>query len=240
MCRLLKPVSALVLGIALAGLNDLHGQQAAEPPESDLQRQIREAKEQGLEKIDLGLTITEPGFIRSLDVAVDNYDIIIATAAGRDVVLYDGDYARITTWYKFRTNRFIVRQKDRLTHRSSRMAKRPLSSFQLPPSLLPLAPQEFLLGMPGGTVSVDGISLKHSADGAPRFEMGSTYLLIAQFTDLEDRVAVLPALGHCVFHIRGDELVPVIPSTRNPLAFDILALYRGSLTRLELALSLRP
>jgi hypothetical protein len=69
--------------------------------------------------------------------------------------------------------------------------------------------------------------------------LGETYLLIANFVDLEDRIAGLPMTGYCVWRIHDDELIPLIPPTRNTLARDVVALFRGSLRRLEFALPLR-
>lgn len=232
-----KRVAWLCAVLTVLTVPTLPGQSPEQPKETAVQRKVREAKEQGLNRIESSL-IVDYSVLRSIDIAAQLHDFVIAKPI-QMITRVDEVDATSRTIYKLRLEKFVLQQQDRSSSLPFRGPRKPTASFDIPSDFLPWAPKEFLVSTFGGTATIDGIEFVSAGPNEPRFQLGESYLLILNFADLEDRVAGLPMAAHCAWRIQGDELIPLIPATRNPLARDVVALFRGSLRRLEFALPLR-
>ncbi len=205
---------------------------AASPPGqaegNSLESRAAEAKRQGLQEINLGFTIPMRLRTRSLEEALEKLDVVLAQSVEeRTLVENETD---LVTWQRFLALKLYRR----------RPPGRLIPFFDPASSSYgdELAPGYFLIKSRSGELVIDGVTLRSSEDGFPRFEPGRIYLLFLEF-DESRRFANLPVGDAGAFRIRGDRIESAGGTElgRNPIGFDLEMRYALSLQRFEEAIA---
>jgi hypothetical protein len=116
-----------------------------------------------------------------LEKLLSGYSLILAEPVGQ--FGYLGDLNTINSWYKFKILDLINEAPPKQT-----FARR-----ELPQELLPLKSDEFLVPIPGGTVTVEGVKVTQRDQNFPPFDQTKRYLLLVSL-DPSTKIAEM-ALG---------------------------------------------
>jgi len=157
-----------------------------------------------------------------LDQLLLKYSVVVAEPT--QVIGYifsDGTSEKIDTWYKFK---IIARYSQ---------APPVLSyvSWEVPSELYPITSDEFVMGRPGGTVTIDGVEITQNDEGVPAFRKSQRYLLL---------VSLNPSTQISELHLAPQGVLPVNPDNtldkerRDSNLYQVIQVYHGgSLAQLK-------
>jgi hypothetical protein len=184
------------------------------------------AKVKGSEEVTIPAPIVEYRGVESLDEAISGYHYTVALAQLVGEHSFARDEQTVATWYKFKVKDYLVRQAP---------TECPICTQQpeVPQELLPLAADEILVLKPGGTVNVDGVTVKSVEPGFPAFSRSEKYLLFLEL-DLARNVGRVAAGPNGVYTIDpGGAAKHLSSRPRQPLGDEIEETFGGSLGRIK-------
>lgn len=170
----------------------------------------RQAKARGLREISLPADLGCPMDVLSIEDVFNRHDVVTALLMDQQSVTARD--LELGTWYKFRiVSRIWTRKIDTFP---------PASSDYRPRKLLPLSPDEVLIGGPDGAVEIEGVTINSRLDGGPFFRKGTTYLLFLM-VDRRWQTAEIPLKSDGIFKVidgrifpRGDKSHPLVAALR--------------------------
>lgn len=134
-------------------------------PSGRVRKAIENAKSNSLKEVTLIPTTALPTGITDLDEAIANHSILVVRPIAEVTTLGHPDH--LMTWYKVQVEEILRKQKT--------LSADPLPD--LPTQFLPLAPNELLLPTAGGTVKVDGITVRETYAINSLFVLNKDYLV---------------------------------------------------------------
>jgi hypothetical protein len=164
---------------------------------------------------------------------VPNYDEEMKTAyalyvhAEEAVSVPSPDRRSISTWYKFTVLRDVSRAPL-----PARAIDQPPDK-EIPQQLLPVLPNQILVPMVGGVVTIDGVQVRFG-DVRQLFVPTKDYLIVVE-PAASSEVMVLPAGGEMAFAVAddGDTLSPLGPLQNAHIQDEIQRRYHNSLRALS-------
>ncbi|MGA7415442.1 MAG: hypothetical protein WBW33_33530 [Bryobacteraceae bacterium] len=143
------PRRAVAIGFILtsAAAVTLGQNQSTPDDRGTIERRVREAKKLGKTSIKIGFPIVEHAETPPLDDALERTTLVLAKVLKSEVG-HDNYY--VVTWRKCRTLEKLYLQRG--------VYDRPLPQ-DLPAAMLPIGPDEFVIGDFGGTVVIDGVTV---------------------------------------------------------------------------------
>lgn len=130
--------------------------------------------------------------VDEMDKTLSSYSLVLADPIGE--IGYLGNSNTINSWYKFRLVDLITQ------------AVQPRPAFalrELPRELFPVKNDEFLVPIPGGTVTLDGVQVTQRDQNFPPFDQTKRYLLLVSF-DPSTKVAELALGSQAVLIVNAD------------------------------------
>lgn len=168
---------------------------------------VEKAKRSGQAKITLPSPIAEPFSITSFEDAVENSAPLVGRVVAKGTkVQVDGSI--IWTWYK-------IRIADNICEVAPHAGKLP---SETPSFLLPLRAHEFFLRLPGGAVTIDGVTVQDDTPGTfPDLSLGADYLLFVDFDIWRESASYKNVAGisygpGVVFLVQNSQLMPIVES----------------------------
>ena len=205
--------------------------------ESALRHASHQAQAQGLTSI--GISTPVPYFlaVNSIDEALQSQAVLVVRVEDQ-MSVPSPDEDCVWTWYKMR----IIHDLSR-TQLSENTAP-PNGILQIPANMLPLKENEVLVRSLGGSVTIEGVTVKseHLHGG---FSRDSTYLLFADLSKLGTTVSLSPShygeitLGPAgIFTIDSENRIHPLSAryADSPIAVDLQNRYGDSLDELSDAL----
>jgi hypothetical protein len=176
--------------------------------EGRLIRIIKQAKAEGRTSINLGAPTLFPTGMDTVNEVIRDYSLL-RVAVADTVTTSDDDH--IQTWFKLKILETFSRQ-PRIPEDQPGLtdgAGLPLRTDRhIPPHLLPVGVSETMFVVPGGSVTIDGITLVQTpADKGLMLQKNEQYIG-AFFLEDGGRFAGLAAASAGLYHINGDELRP--------------------------------
>ena len=183
-----------------------------------LRRRAHEAKKLGKTSINVGFPIVEYGEPEPLDTALEHTTLVLAkplmSEAGHD------DYT-IYTWRKYRLLEKISFQRG--------VYDRPLPR-DVPVSMLPIGPDEFVMGEIGGSVVIDGVTVSMQDPESRLLPENDRHLLFVLVVS-EGAMAMLNYGPIGAFWVdESDKIHPRVDSDLNELGAELLQRSGGDLS----------
>ena len=170
-----------------------------------------------------GKIIDYPGMNIGLDEALQNYSVVIAEPIeSKSYLAESGD--EISTAYKFRI-------LETLSQRNAVLCNSCPSLVDVSEKLQPALYNEFILGLSGGTVTVDGVEVTMVSDRTLKIEDGQRYLMFISFTP--GGMARLIGGPSGLFRITSDESLEAMGNGKHRLAVEIGARFSRNLSRFK-------
>ena len=204
-----KPVAALLSSLLAVSSASA---QSGDPPKADgrLRQAVLEAKANSLTQIRIPPPASLPTGVDDIDTVAADYTVIVARPVQTIVSTVDSE--SIVTWYKVKAEETVIRQANVSADR--------LPELKIPPELLPLAANEFVMREAGGAVTIDGITVDEPRPINLGFIPGQRFLL---FLDLEagGTFAALAALGDGVYFVAPDGTLRPLARPDRPLVREV-------------------
>jgi hypothetical protein len=129
--------------------------------------------------------------VDEMEALLSRYSLVLADPNGE--IGYLGEWDTINSWYKFGIVDLIIQSPPQPT-----FARR-----ELPQELMPLKNDEFLVPVPGGTVTIDGVKVTKRDQNFRPFDQNKRYLLLVSF-DPATKVAELVLGSQAVLTVNSD------------------------------------
>ncbi len=193
-------------------LSSLFAVLARGQPGRRLHQAALDAKARSLTQISIPPPAILPTGVDDMDTVAAHYSVLVARPVQTVVSTVESE--SIETWYKFQIEEIVLRQR--------KVSTDPIAGLKIPAALLPLASNQSLLTLPGGSVTIDGVTIKEgrSAGLNLNFVPGNRYLLCV-LLEAGGTVASLAAMSDGAFLLQpGGTLKPLGPIDR-PLVRDV-------------------
>jgi hypothetical protein len=186
-------------------------------PRDELKGWLRElvlkAKASGRSQIEIPAPQITPPFVDNLFTVGEQYTVIIGQPT-QIVTSVAANRRVITTWYKLKVSEVVTKQPTVPSEPS-------LEQFGLSAALLPLATDEVLVGVDGGSIVSDGVTVLQHSPYDPRLQLNRQYVLTV-YLEGSGAIASLAALNDGVFELQSDGSTMVPIGHKNyPLVKDI-------------------
>lgn len=187
----------------------------------------RRAKTEGRTRVVIPGPILEyPNMAADLDTLLTKYSAVVVDVAESKSFIADSDPDAIRTAYKFR----II---EPLTQKAAAVCESCPALVDISNQVSPAAPNEFILEVSGGSVSIDGVAVTMTNSGKLTFEKGKKYLMLVSFTP--GAMARLAAGPSSVFKIHDDESIESMANPKNSIPSQVAARFSNNLTRFKQA-----
>ncbi len=177
-----------------------------------LHEAVLEAKAKSLTQIAIPPPAILPTGVDDMDTVAAHYSVLVARPIQTVVSTVESE--SIETWYKFQIEEIVLRQ--------TKVPSDPLPGLKIPAELLPLARNQVLLSLPGGAVTIDGVTIKEgpSAGLNLKFVPGNRYLLWV-LLEAGGTLASLAAMSDGVFLAGPDGTLKPLGRIDRPLVRDV-------------------
>lgn len=183
-------------------------------------------KIRGGDQVTVPAPLVEYTRVLSLDEAISHYHYTAAVAHLVGEHSFALNDSMIATWYKFKVKDYLVRQAPSVCRICSQQP-------ELPQELLPLADDEILVLKPGGTLNVEGVTIKSFEPSFPDFSRSEQYLLFLEL-DLSRNVGRVAAGPNGVFTIDPSGAAKHFGSNpRQPFGDEVEEKFGGSVGRIK-------
>ncbi len=196
---------------------------AQEAEYGTLMWQVQKAKAEGKTSIEIATIGCGMG-VQRLDFSLAHYSLVVAQPIEKRVY---AETHNVVTWYKFR---IIETLSSKAPNKFFGMQ---MADIPIPADLLPLNSDEIVMAKTGGTLVIDGVTVK-SYSNSPKFNLSENYLLFLEL-DSDKQMGYVPwpdPIG--IFKIQGDD---EIAAAYNDGSYDLkdklAARFNNSLTRLR-------
>ena len=180
-----------------------------------LREAVLEAKASGRSQIEIPAPQITPPFVDNLFTVRERYTVIVGQPL-QIVASSTADGNAIITWYKLKVSEVVTKQPTVRSEPS-------LEQSGPPVALLPLAIDEVLVGVSGGNVVSDGVTILQHSPFDPRLQLNRQYVLTV-YLQASGAIASLAALNDGVFELQSDGSTIVPIGHKNyPLVKDIYA-----------------
>ncbi len=220
-------VGILILGaLAFTGLTSIFIK--TQQPENwaeknSLTAEARRGKAKGKSEVIIpGPNVDYAGANMSINDALDKYSVVVAEPVENKS--YSIDAFTITTWYRFKINE-VISQKTRFHCFTCPQDSTP------PADLGPIAPDEFLLNINGGTVPIDGVTVTVKNEEIPQFENGKKYVFFVSF--VPGGIGRLAAGPAGIFKLDANDELEGVNVKKHRLYQEIVTRFDGKLSRLK-------
>jgi hypothetical protein len=222
-------VSALAVTGSFLLIADAAGQAG---PRDELNGWLRElvleAKASGRSQIEIPAPQITPPFVDNLFTVGERYTVIVGQPS-QIVISVAANRREITTWYKLKVSEVVTKQPTVPSEPS-------LEQFGPLAALLPLATDEVLVGVDGGSIVSDGVTVLQHSPYDPRLQLNRQYVLTV-YLEGSGAIAGLAALNNGVFELQSDGSTMVPIGNKNyPLVKDIYVRTGNNLEFLRKAL----
>lgn len=224
LCAAVAIVATVVMGtggkFTTRGQKAVHGVSETEVDKNRMtvRRRAQLAKAQGKKELDLPMSAGDYIRVDSIEQAAASRLVVIAKPV-RVISKLVHEEDSIGSWYKFKTVETL---------------SEPSYSYSLgnaPAELLPLAENEFVVYLPGGFLSVEGVYVQsHSPDAPPL--LSYTYLLFLEF-DKATRVARIELGPDSIFTVREDGSVRTLNKNSGGLQQEMRERFNNSIDRVR-------
>lgn len=186
----------LVAGLGLGRVSNSFQNEKEPQRENTLLATARRTKAEGKSHIAVpGPIIDYPGLNVSIDYLLSHESAVVAEPIASKGYLENEN--SIGTWYKFRI-------REAISLRTAEYCITCPDPGSPPPELSSLLPNEFLLAVDGGTVSLEAVEVTQYSDCIPPFKAGKSYLLFISL--LPGGVARLGVGPAGIFRVDNDML----------------------------------
>jgi len=193
-----------------------------------LREAVLEAKASGRSQIVLPAPQILPPFVDNLFTVREQYTVIVGQPL-QIVTSVAADGNVITTWYKLKVIEVVTKQPTVASETS-------LEQFGPPRALLPLGTDEVLVGVDGGSIISDGVTILQHPPFEFRVQLNRRYVFTV-YLEASGAIASLAALNNGVFELQADGST-IVPMGRKeyPLVKDIYVRTGNNLEFLRRAL----
>ena len=187
---------------------------------------VLEAKASGRSQIEIPpIQITPPSVDNLFEVG-ERYTIIVGQPV--QIATFVAADGYIETWYKFKISEVLTKQPA--------VRNQPLlEQTGLPAALFPLGADEVLVGVQGGSIVSEGITVHQSAPFAFRLQSNRQYVLVV-YLEASGKIASLAAMNNAAFELQSDGSILPMGHKDHPLVKDIYVRSGNSLEFLRKAL----
>lgn len=161
--------------------------------------------------------------VKDLNDALSYYQMILAVPIEKQSRPFED--AGIRTWYKFK----IV---EKLSHKQLKPCDCVPADLVAPQEMFPLAADEILIPLGGGSVMVDGVEITQDDVEYPQFALTTRYLLFLR-TDDSGQIGLLGMGPAGIFVEREDDRLEPVSHRTNALAPEIATRFRSSIQLLR-------
>jgi hypothetical protein len=212
--------TAVAIGSILASAAAvIHGQNQSTTPDDQgtIERRVREAKKLGKTSIKIAFPIVEDAETPPLDDALERTTLVLAKVLKTEVS-HDNYY--VSTWRKYRTLEKLYLQRG--------VYDRPLPQ-DLPAAMLPIGPDEFVIGDFGGTIVIDGVTVTMQDERSHPLPDDLPHLMFVLFLS-SGAWAVTNYGPHGVFWVDDSDKIHAQVSELNPFGAEFLERTGGNLS----------
>lgn len=187
-----------------------------------LPKRAKLEKEKGKQHLSVPMNSGDYVGVENLEQAGNLYTAVIAEPVQVTSVL-ESDEESIGSWYKFK-----------IIETLSEPAPRPYPfTAAAPPEALPLTEDEFIAYLPGGTLTIDGVTVKNYHPDTPPLTLFKKHLLFIEL-DKTSRVARVSLGPDAIFSVDAQSLVPINKTSRHRRELE--ARYSSSYEKLKAAI----
>jgi hypothetical protein len=196
------------------------GQRSTDAPQGSIQRYAEKAKQRGENSITIPGPIGIHEEIDSLDQALSTYEVVVGVPISSVTEIVDRDH--VYTFYRIRILEHLIRHPNR-----------DVPAARIPDSLKPLQPNEVVIGIPAGTVTVDDVKVAVVDQDEHLLDLNSKYLLFLS-PDNSGKYAYIRAGANALYKVTPDDkVVPLVPKPESPLQQDLEASTAGTLEKMR-------
>jgi hypothetical protein len=180
----------------------------------------------GIQSIDVNTMLWEYEGIAGIDEALSKYSVIIAHPVSNTSYVWNSELQIVGTWYKFAVTESLAQRPHIVCD---------MCETDPPASLLPLNNGQLLISKYGGSVIINGVTIRSIDTDFPAYQTSQDYLI---FLDVDQTKGVgnVDGGGAAVFAIGTNSVLTPVSSINSELADDIALRYGNSLTALRAAL----
>lgn len=199
----------------------------SQPVRGSIAEQARAAKARGERTIHLDTPIPLPIAMRTADDATSKLSALLVTKTASLVTMSGGNSNEIITWYKFRIDEVLSRQ-------TGAVDSSPLPP-DVPESLLPLKADEILVPEPGGSVTVEDVTVTMDGDDLASARDSDKYVVFGLLSS-SGKVLQTIAGRSLIYSVAADDTLTSLAPLPSPISREIARRGRNSLHGLRATL----
>jgi hypothetical protein len=212
--KVLRMAAAIGFILASAAVVILGQNQTTPDDRGTIEWRVREAKKLGKTSIKIGFPIVEHAETPPLDEALERTTLVLAKVLKSEV---EHDNYYISTWRKYRSLEKLYLQRG--------VYDRPLPQ-DLPAALLPIGPDEFVIGDFGGTVVIDGVTVTMQDERSHPLPEDFPHLMFVLFFSS----GAMAVMNYGPMGVDDSDKIHAQVSDLNPFGTEFLERTRGQLS----------